>query len=113
MYYVYLIEGREGARYVGSTSELKRRLAQHNAGESAHTRKYVPWSLVSYVAFADEAGLSSSRSISSKGPGMPLLDVTSGQAAPTEAEAFELSLQQGLPCVASAEQGGRSIVVML
>ena len=54
MHYVYLIEGREGARYVGCTIDLKRRLAQHNRGESLHTRKFVPWSLVAYVAFSDE-----------------------------------------------------------
>jgi predicted GIY-YIG superfamily endonuclease len=39
--------------YVGSTIDLKRRLAEHNAGESIHTRKYLPWSLEAYMAFSD------------------------------------------------------------
>ncbi len=41
-------------RYVGSTADLKQRLAMHNAGKSPHTSKYVPWKLVTYVAFSDQ-----------------------------------------------------------
>jgi len=55
MYYVYLLqsEGAEKQRYVGVTSDLKQRLAKHNAGESPHTSKYMPWKLVTYVAFSE------------------------------------------------------------
>lgn len=54
MHYVYLIES-VGAphRYVGLTTDLKRRLAEHNAGKSAHTAKFKPWHLTTYVAFSD------------------------------------------------------------
>jgi putative endonuclease len=41
-------------RYVGLTSDLKHRLAEHNSGKSLHTSKYLPWKLISYVAFSDE-----------------------------------------------------------
>ncbi len=56
MRYVYLLqsESTPGQRYVGLTSDLKRRLAEHNAGTSPHTSKYVPWKLVTYIAFSDE-----------------------------------------------------------
>jgi putative endonuclease len=56
MYYVYLLQSEAfaGQRYVGVTSDLKQRLADHNAGKSAHTSKYAPWKLVTYVAFSDE-----------------------------------------------------------
>jgi predicted GIY-YIG superfamily endonuclease len=56
MRYVYLLQSEApgGQRYVGVTSELKRRLAEHNAGKSQHTSKYVPWRLATYVAFSDE-----------------------------------------------------------
>ncbi len=56
MWYVYLLEsdGTAGERYVGVTSDLKRRLTEHNAGKSPHTAKYVPWRLVTYIAFSDE-----------------------------------------------------------
>jgi len=56
MHYVYLLrsESFAGQRYVGITSDLKRRPAEHNAGKSPHTSKYAPWKLVTYVAFSDE-----------------------------------------------------------
>jgi len=54
--YVYLLEslGTANARYVGMTSDLKRRLAEHNAGKSPHTAKFTPWRIVTYMAFSDE-----------------------------------------------------------
>lgn len=57
MHYVYLLEsmGSPGERYVGQTADLKRRLAEHNAGKSPHTAKYIPWRLVTYVAFSNSA----------------------------------------------------------
>jgi predicted GIY-YIG superfamily endonuclease len=56
MRYVYLLqsEAHEDQRYVGISSDLKKRLAEHNAGKSPHTSKYAPWRLVTYVAFSDE-----------------------------------------------------------
>ena len=55
MHYVYLLESVSalGQRYIGVTSDLKQRLADHNARKSPHTSKYVPWKLVTYVAFSD------------------------------------------------------------
>jgi predicted GIY-YIG superfamily endonuclease len=41
-------------RYIGFTTDLKRRLKSHNEGASVHTRKYRPWKLTSYFAFDDE-----------------------------------------------------------
>jgi predicted GIY-YIG superfamily endonuclease len=40
--------------YVGMTSDLRTRLRAHNEGDSIHTSKRRPWTLVVYVAFADE-----------------------------------------------------------
>ena len=56
MRYVYLpqSEAFAGQRYVGITSDLRKRIADHNAGRSPHTSKYAPWRLVTYVAFSDE-----------------------------------------------------------
>lgn len=55
MHYVYLIESIADPtkRYVGVTADLKARLAEHNAGKSAHTSKHLPWRLVTYIAFSD------------------------------------------------------------
>lgn len=57
MHYVYLIESlsAQGQRYVGLTTDLRRRLEEHNAGKSLHTSKFKPWRLVTYIAFADQA----------------------------------------------------------
>jgi len=61
MWYVYLLESASvpDQRYVGMTSDLKRRLADHNAGKSPHTSKFTPWMVITYRAFSDErkAGL--------------------------------------------------------
>jgi predicted GIY-YIG superfamily endonuclease len=56
VHYVYLLESDRvpGERYIGATADLKRRFAEHNAGKSPHTSKYLPWRLITYVAFADQ-----------------------------------------------------------
>jgi putative endonuclease len=38
---------------VGETQDLKSRLADHNAGKSAHTAKFRPWKVVTYLAFSE------------------------------------------------------------
>lgn len=53
MKYVYILEGVETERfYVGVTSDLRARIAKHNAGE-VHTSKYRPWKIKTYVAFSN------------------------------------------------------------
>jgi putative endonuclease len=56
VWYVYLLESISvrGQRYIGLTSGLKRRLTEHNAAKSPQTSKFVPWRIVTYVAFSDE-----------------------------------------------------------
>jgi predicted GIY-YIG superfamily endonuclease len=65
MHYVYLLQSEAfpGQRYVGLTSDLRRRLAEHNAGKSPHTSKYAPWRLVTYIAFSNEQRRKSSNII--------------------------------------------------
>ena len=57
VYYVYLIESlsARGERYVGMTTDLKRRFQEHNQGKSSHTTKFSPWKLITYVVFTDRA----------------------------------------------------------
>jgi predicted GIY-YIG superfamily endonuclease len=40
--------------YVGSTGDVVARLADHNAGICAHTRKHRPWQSHVRIEFADE-----------------------------------------------------------
>ena len=55
MKYVYLIKSQShpNQRYIGITSDLKKRLIVHNSGGSVHTSKFKPWKLVTYVGFSD------------------------------------------------------------
>lgn len=56
MFYVYLIQSQifPNQRYVGYTTDLPKRLKDHNSGYSFHTNKYKPWNLITYVAFSEE-----------------------------------------------------------
>jgi putative endonuclease len=55
--YVYLIQSISNPhrKYIGSTSNVKRRLKVHNEGGSPHTAKFKPWKLVTYMGFSDES----------------------------------------------------------
>jgi len=56
MWYVYIIRSISSPeqQYVGATTDLRRRLLDHDAGKSAHTSKFIPWQLVWYCAFSDK-----------------------------------------------------------
>jgi predicted GIY-YIG superfamily endonuclease len=56
MHYVYLLKSERCAnrRYIGVSANLKQRLTDHNSGKSPHTSQYVPWQLVTYVAFSEK-----------------------------------------------------------
>ncbi|MCX7321701.1 MAG: GIY-YIG nuclease family protein [Hyphomicrobiales bacterium] len=56
MWYVYIIRSvyRPEQEYTGVTADLRRRIAEHNAGRSSHTSKFLPWTLVWYCAFPDK-----------------------------------------------------------
>ena len=55
MRYVYVLESMRAPPrwYTGSTSDLRRRLAEHNDGKSTNTAPLRPWRLVVAVAFRD------------------------------------------------------------
>jgi putative endonuclease len=56
MYYVYILrsETHPDQTYIGSTHDLRARLAQHNSGKSIHTNKFKPWNLLAYVALPEK-----------------------------------------------------------
>jgi predicted GIY-YIG superfamily endonuclease len=55
MKYVYILQSTEGDHfYVGVTEDLRTRIQKHNAGDVAHSSKYKPWNLKTYIAFTDE-----------------------------------------------------------
>ncbi len=51
MFYVYLLESEEGNHlYTGYTSDLKKRLREHNQGLNSSTKRYGRWRLIYYEA---------------------------------------------------------------
>lgn len=55
MFYTYVLKSQvDGKFYTGFTNNLKRRLAEHNAGRVASTKRRVPLELVYYEACRNE-----------------------------------------------------------
>ena len=56
MFYVYLLKSIDypEQKYIGYTTDIKKRLKQHNSGYSKHTDKFRPWKLHAYFAFETE-----------------------------------------------------------
>lgn len=47
MFYVYVLKSTTAKKhYIGQTSDLQKRLQEHNSGESKYTSAYIPWELV-------------------------------------------------------------------
>ena len=53
MFYTYILQSVDhpSRYYRGHTTDLKQRLAAHNAGRCQHTSKCLPWKLKFYAAF--------------------------------------------------------------
>jgi len=47
MYYLYILESVNHQKtYVGSTTDVDRRLREHNKGKSSFTSRFKPWKVV-------------------------------------------------------------------
>ncbi len=57
MYFVYSIQSEVDSEryYVGITTDIQRRLKDHNSGKTIHTNKFKPWRIVSYTAFVNKS----------------------------------------------------------
>lgn len=54
MWYVYFLQLNNDDIYVGSTDNLRRRMASHEAGQVTSTKTYLPMTLKSYIAVQSE-----------------------------------------------------------
>ncbi len=51
-YFVYVLESElDGRLYKGQTSDIEKRLIEHNSGKTKSTKGYKPWKLVYFEAF--------------------------------------------------------------
>ena len=55
-WFVYILRNTENPPryYTGHTSNVARRLAEHNAGSCTHTAKYRPWLIDVVIEFPNE-----------------------------------------------------------
>jgi len=54
MWYVYILKMADGEYYVGSTSDLKRRMEEHSTGHGISTKWRLPAILEAYIAVKSE-----------------------------------------------------------
>ena len=55
MYYVYILKSSKSKiLYYGFTFDLRKRLIEHNNGESQFTKGHIPWKLAWYCGFESE-----------------------------------------------------------
>ncbi|MCX5792363.1 MAG: GIY-YIG nuclease family protein [Elusimicrobia bacterium] len=54
MYYVYLLGLKDATLYTGRSSDLKRRIEEHNRGKVESTRHKLPAKLIYYEAYSNE-----------------------------------------------------------
>jgi putative endonuclease len=56
MLYVYVLQSQsDSGLYIGFSSNLRRRFAEHQAGEAQATARRGPWMLIYYEAYLQEA----------------------------------------------------------
>ncbi|MEW6610764.1 MAG: GIY-YIG nuclease family protein [Patescibacteria group bacterium] len=54
-HYVYVLKSMTYDQlYIGYTTDLRRRVQEHNRGETFSTKRYIPWKLIYYEACLDE-----------------------------------------------------------
>lgn len=55
MYYVYILKSeKDGGLYIGKTNDIKRRLAEHNSGQTPSLKSRTPLTLLEYIECKDE-----------------------------------------------------------
>ncbi len=55
--YVYLLRSVNNPEkvYVGFTTDIDRRLNEHNSGSQIYSRRYAPWELLTYITFNERS----------------------------------------------------------
>lgn len=54
LWYVYILKCVNNSHYVGHTTDIERRLLEHNSGKVHYTKDKRPVKLVTFIAFTDK-----------------------------------------------------------
>ena len=54
MWFVYILKCKDGSIYTGCTTDVTRRLKEHEDHKIHFTRDKTPFTLITYVAFSDK-----------------------------------------------------------
>ncbi len=56
MYIVYILTSCQYPEryYIGMTNDIKRRIKEHDAGDSVYSKRYAPWQLETYITFRNK-----------------------------------------------------------
>ena len=56
MYHVYILLSDKDPNkiYIGLTTDVERRVSEHNRAQSGYSKQYAPWNLESTIAFKDK-----------------------------------------------------------
>ncbi|MDO8557308.1 MAG: GIY-YIG nuclease family protein [Candidatus Jorgensenbacteria bacterium] len=71
---VYVILGADNFRYIGITSNLKRRIKEHNFGKNKSTRNYAPFRIFHTELFPDYIEARKREKFLKSGAGRKFLD---------------------------------------
>ena len=54
MWFVYVLKCADGSSYVGCTTDIFRRISEHNSHKVHYTMDKTPVTLITYIAFLDK-----------------------------------------------------------
>lgn len=75
MFYVYILQSKKSGKwYTGSTNDLRKRLSQHNSGQSNWTKSGIPWILIYYESSLHEEDARAREKYLKSGPGKKYLN---------------------------------------
>jgi len=75
VFFVYILTSIKDPTkvYIGKTTNLEKRLSEHNSGESQYTKTYAPWKIETYVAFSNDKSAAAFETYLKSGSGFAFL----------------------------------------
>jgi len=53
-YFVYILSNKNKRHYIGCTTDLEKRLSEHNAGKTRSTKPFLPWRIIYSEKYQDK-----------------------------------------------------------